>query len=631
MCGIGGVVNSSGSVPALELLERLGDAMRHRGPDGAGYHRGPGVGLVSRRLRIIDLQTGDQPIRNEDESISAVYNGEIYNFEELREDLERRGHRFTTRTDTEVVVHGYEEFGDEVLTHLNGMYALALWDANRERLLLARDRVGKKPLVYAPLRDGLVFASELQGLLQHPDVVRKTDLGAIDAYFSFGYVPAPRTAFEGVLKLLPGHFLTWDREHGIRTERYWSPTFSVREDLDERTALEEFGALFTDSVRRRLMSDVPLGAFLSGGIDSSAVLAEMSRLSDRPVKAFSIGFGEPRFDEVAYAREVARRFGADHHVFLVEPHATDALPTLVRHFGEPYADSSALPTFFLSRETRQHVTVALNGDGGDELFAGYDRYQASELAERFVGRVPFARPVASMVASALPAAAGVRDPRGRARRFLSRLRLSPGARYASWIGIFDPALKQRTFAPEFLALAREARSDRLLSDPINNRNGAGLLNTLLALDFATYLPNDLLVKVDIAAMANSLETRSPFLDYRLVEWAASLPPSLKLRGRTSKYLLKRAMTDVLPASVIQRPKAGFGVPVAEWLRGEMRPMLEDLLLSSTFRQRGYFTATAVHDMVSQHVNHQADWWQPLWAMLMLELWHQEFAAVPASA
>ncbi len=624
MCGIGGVVDATGRAPDQALLRQIGDAQAHRGPDGAGYHLGPGVGLVSRRLRIIDLETGDQPIRNEDETISVVYNGEIYNYQELRAELERRGHRFRTRSDTEVIPHAYEEYGDDFVTHLNGMFAIALWDATRQRLVLARDRLGKKPLVYAPLRYGLVFASELQGLLRHPSLQREADPEAIDAYLSFGYVPAPRTAFRGVQKLLPGHLLTWDREQGIQTRAYWHVEYRERRGLDERTALEEFEALFSDSVRRRLIADVPLGVFLSGGLDSSAVLAEMSRLSDRPVKAFSIGFGEPDFDEVTYAREVARRFGAEHHVFLVEPKAAGILPILVRHFGEPFADSSALPTYFLAQETRRHVTVALNGDGGDELFAGYDRYRAAQLAERFATRLPLVRSLASIAAATLPASAGVRDPRGRARRFLSALRLSPGSRYASWIGIFDPRLKRATFAPEFLALARAARADGLLADPINRRNGRAVLNTLLRVDLTTYLPNDLLVKVDITTMANSLEARSPFLDYRLVEWAATLPADLKLRGRTSKYLLRQAMADWLPPRILSRPKAGFGVPVAEWLRGELRPLLEDLLLSSRFRQRGYFRPEAVHDMVSQHVYHRADWWQPLWALLMLELWHREF-------
>jgi asparagine synthase (glutamine-hydrolysing) len=624
MCGITGVAGSLRT--DRESLARMNAALLHRGPDGEGTFWADSVGLAMRRLAIIDLTSGDQPIFNEDGSVCVVYNGEIYNFHELRAELEQRGHRFTSQGDTEVIVHAYEEFGVDCVERLWGMYALAVWDSRRKLLLLARDRLGKKPLVYyaAPNAAGLAFASEMQALLAHPDVPRQLEPSAIDDYLTYLYVPAPTTAYRDIRKLPPGHRLVWQPGR-LTVEPYWQVRFGSKLQLSEAEAVEQFGALLRDAVRRRLIADVPLGAFLSGGIDSSTVVAEMAELSSQPVKTFSIGFGERDFDELRYARQVAQRFGTDHHEMVVEPRALDVLPTLVRHYGEPYGDSSAVPTYYVSKMTRQHVTVALEGGGGDELLAGYERHWAARVAARYDTIPRFVRH--GLIRPLIPLVPEPRQRRAflrRAKRFMAAAHLPVFDRYLQWVGAFTPDQKTSLYTPEFASLMAANDSGRWLRQALAPEPQLDPVDAVLRADTLLYLPQDLLAKVDIASMANSLEARAPLLDHRLVEFCAALPSTYKLRGRTSKWLLRQVMRDRLPQDVLTRSKMGFGVPVGEWLRTDLRPLLEDTLLSQRAQQRGYFRPAAVRGLVDEHLSRRADRTSHIWGLLMLELWHREF-------
>lgn len=558
MCGIVGIVDSNGQPIDEAVLESMCTAILHRGPDDEGYYVGsnPGarsgsqrrgaasVGLGIRRLSIIDLATGKQPIHNEDKTVWVVLNGEIYNYPELRSELEAKGHHFYTQSDTEAIVHAYEEYGDEVPKRLRGMFAFALWDENQQKLLLARDRVGKKPLLYSIIGSKLVFASEFQAILQHPAVSREINESAISHYLSFMCVPAPLTAFSGVRKLEPGHLLIWQRGE-IEIRKYWSLDFRNKIDISEAEAGERVVGLLRDAVRVRLMSDVPLGAFLSGGIDSSAVVALMSELSSERVKTFSIGFEEQEFNETGHARRVAERFGTDHHEFIVRPIAIDVLPKLVKHYGEPYADSSAIPTYYLAKMTRQHVTVALNGDGGDECFAGYERYAAMRLADRYHQLPRLLREqVLGPAIAAMPEAGSSRSRLGKARRFLDVAGRPRAERYLRWTSAFSDELKAELCTSEFLERTANASALGWVQPWFEGNGEIDIVDRALMADTSNYLPNDLLVKVDIATMAVSLEARSPFLDHHLMEFVASLPATYKLRGLTTKYLLKNALKRV---------------------------------------------------------------------------------------
>lgn len=630
MCGITGVAGSLRT--DRQTLLRMNDALHHRGPDGDGVYWDDHVGLAMRRLAIIDVEGGNQPIFNEDGTVCVVFNGEIYNFQDLRESLEARGHLFKTLSDTEAVVHAYEEYGPACVEHLWGMFGLAVWDSRKQLLLLARDRLGKKPLVYHHAPDGgLAFASELNALLQHPSVPRDVEPRAIDDYLTYLYVPAPTTAYRDIRKLPPAHRLVWQGGR-IQVERYWHVNFGSKVALSEDEALEQFGSLLRDSVRRRLIADVPLGAFLSGGMDSSSVVAEMAELSTSPVKTFSIGFGERDFDELAYAREVAERFGTEHHEFVVEPRALDIVPTLVEHYGEPYADSSAVPSYYVSRMTRQHVTVALNGDGGDELLAGYERHWAARIAARYDTIPRFVRH--GLIRPLIPLLPEPRRRRAflrRAKRFMAAAHLPVLDRYLHWVGCYTPAQKLNLYSDDFIHELRGNDPGHWLSEALAPEPRLDPVDAVQRADTLLYLPQDCLVKMDIASMANSLEARSPLLDHRLVEFCASLPSSYKLRGRTSKWLLRRLMRDRLPPSILSRPKMGFGVPVGEWLRGDLRPLLDDTIMSSRFFQRGYFNRSAVNALVDEHLSHRADRTAHLWALLMLELWFRRFVDEPLSS
>lgn len=605
------------------LLERMNEAIRHRGPDEDGFYFGEGVGLAMRRLAIIDLKTGQQPIHNRARTKWLIFNGEIYNYRELREKLEKLGHEFYTNSDTEAVIAAYDQYGTDCPKHLRGMFAFAIWDEQEKSLFLARDRVGKKPLLYAQTPGQLIFASEFSSLVLHPDVSRDVDYEAIHHYLSFICVPAPLTAYRAIRKLEPAHWLLW-RNGETKIERYWQLDFSNKLSIGEAEAGERAVELLREAVRIRLMSEVPLGAFLSGGIDSSAVVALMAQESSERVKTFSIGFEEQDFSELHHARRVAEHVGAEHHEFIVKPDAMEILPTLVEHYGEPFADSSAIPSYYVSRETRRYVTVALNGDGGDECFAGYERYAAMNLAQSYASLPRAIRSGVGGLVNAVPGFETRPGPVRKAKRFVAAAALSPIERYLRWISAFDEDAKQDLYSDSFRFETANFSTAGIIAPWFAKANGAGIVDAALLTDTMTYLPNDLLVKMDIASMTVSLEARSPFLDHHLMEFAASLPEKMKLRRLTTKFLLKRVLKKLVPAENLTRSKMGFGVPIGYWFRGAMQPFLRETLLSDKSLSRGIFKPERVRQIIEEHVEHKADHSHRLWSLLMLELWFQRF-------
>jgi len=626
MCGIAGVIDFAEPADAA-LLERMCAAMEHRGPDARGTLVDGGVALGSQRLAIIDVAGGDQPIANEDGSIVVVQNGEIYNFEELRDELLRQGHRFSSHSDTEVLVHLYEELGPRMVERLRGMFAFAIWDGKRRRLFCARDRVGKKPFFWARRGSRVWFASEIRALLEEPELDRTIDPRALAAYLTLLYVPHPLSAFTSIQKLPPASTLTVTEADDV-VERYWSLDYrSKLEGVPIPELEEQLWALIEEATRIRLMSEVPLGAFLSGGIDSSAVVAAMAGQMSAPVKTFSIGFADSAYNELPHARLIAERFGTDHHEFLVEPEAVEIMPKLARQYGEPFADSSAIPTFYLAQLTRRHVTVALNGDGGDESFAGYRRYVDADAA-RHLNWLPRAL---QRTAPVLPGLLGRgRQPssvRTKIERLAAMLAASRAERYAIAVSAFDRVRRQRLLTPEFAQLLDDWTPERIITDAWRDAQADDGIDRLLATDVETYLPGDLLVKMDIATMAHSVEGRSPFLDHQLMEFAAALPPGLKLDGANGKHLLKRTLARVLPAEILDRPKMGFGVPLARWFRDELRTLPEDVLLDPRTVARGYFRRGEVEALIREHQAGVADHAQRLWVLLQLEHWHREVVDV----
>jgi asparagine synthase (glutamine-hydrolysing) len=612
MCGICGRVNAEAGRPVdREAVVRMAGALHHRGPDDQGFLvQGP-VGLGMRRLSIIDVAGGQQPIANETEDVWVVCNGEIYNFPELRGELEGRGHRFRTSSDVEVILHLYEERGADCVRALRGMFAFALWDRRQRRLLLARDRVGKKPLLYALRGGDLSFASELKGLLAVPGLAGDLDLESLDEYLASGYIPHPHSIYRGIAKLPPGHTLCWQGGE-IRVEPYWGLEFSAKAPLGPAEAAEQAEALLRDAVKVRLMSEVPLGVLLSGGVDSSLVVALMSELAGEPVRTFSIGFEGDPADELPAAREVAERFGTRHTEFTVRPELAAVLPRLARTYDEPFADSSALPSLLVCEVARRAVTVALNGDGGDENFAGYTRYRRAAAAADTARR--HAELVRGHFALA-PAPAW----RRRARRALRRV-LVPDAEAAVAPDYFDGAERWALYRPEVRAALVPRRTHAVLeaweaAAPLRHP-----LDRMLAIDVSWYLPDDLLYKMDMASMAHSLEARSPFLDHRLLEFTAGLPAGVKCPGGELKGLLKRVAARRLGDDFIRRPKRGFAPPLAAWLRGEVRELAEDLLLGSGRRTADYLEGEAIRRLWREHASGARNHARRLWALVMLELW-----------
>ena len=608
MCGICGLYSPAGAAPPAAVVDAMRARIRHRGPDqGSTTTVGPCV-LGNQRLSVIDLEHGEQPVANESADVVAVFNGEVYNFRDLRRELGL--HEIRGTGDTPVIPHLYEEHGLDFVERLEGMFAIALFDASRGRLVLARDRLGKKPLVWTHLDDGtLVFASELKALLEVPGVRREPDLAALDAYLALGYVPGDRTGHVGIRRLLPGHVLVAEGA-SERIERYWQPRVSGSEPLADREWLERVRSVVGEAVRKRLVADVPLGALVSGGIDSAIVVALMAQASAEPVRTFTVGFADARYDEREHARAVADRWSTRHEEIVLEPDAAATLPRLADAFDEPLGDEAALPLFLICEAARQHVTVALVGDGGDESFAGYERYAAMQLA----ARVPHA--VADAGARLLRGAGERRSARFRAARFLDVAAAPAAERYGRIMQVFSPAERVRLWTDEALAELAPLRSAAALLGPPPEPGIRGLQR----LDAETYLPGDLLPKSDISSMAHSLELRSPFLDHHVVGLGLSLPDSLRFDGRTGKVALRRAFAAELPQQVAGRGKKGFGVPLARWFRGELRDLAVDVLGTGTL-----FRRDAVEQLLDDHAAGRADNGHRLWCLVMLELWQRRYA------
>lgn len=630
MCGIAGLLHHARTGPVDRgLLDRMNGCLVHRGPDQGGAWVSPDgrAGLAMRRLSIIDVASGQQPLSNEDGTVWIVFNGEIYNFADLREELEKKGHRFRTHSDTETIVHLYEEEGVDCVKRLRGMFAFALWDAARERLLLARDRFGKKPLVYWDAGGRLAWASELQALKTIADFPREMDPAALDLYLSLQYIPSPRTIYKDVHKLPPGHRLVVEKGTP-RVERYWDlPLGAPPLQIGLEEAKGEIRRRLTEAVKLRMISEVPLGAFLSGGVDSSVIVGLMAGLSERPVKTFSIGFEEEAFSELGYAREAAQRFGADHQEFVVKPDMAEVLPVLAKHYGEPFADASALPTYYVARETRRHVTVALNGDGGDENFAGYLRYQAMKMAA-VLDRLPLSAVQALRAgAGLLPEGLGSKGFGWRLKRVLDgALERDPAARHLGFARFFSEEEKRSLYAPAFAArLPGGSLALEYLRLPFLRAGRLDAVNRSLYADFSTYLPECLMTKVDIATMACSLEGRSPLLDHEFAEFVFRLPGAWKLKGMSGlKWIFKETFKDLLPPAIRSRGKMGFGIPLGPWFRkGALRDLFQETVLSPQALQRGLFREEALRALFEEHQTGRRDHGYKLWALLMLELWHRQ--------
>lgn len=628
MCGICGKLSLSSEDVDRQALARMCGALVHRGPDAEGiYVEGP-IGLGQRRLSIIDLSAAAvAPLPNEDRTIWVTLNGEIYNFQELRAELVSRGHQFRTLTDTEAIVHLYEDYGVECLSRLRGMFAFALWDGPQQRLFLARDRLGKKPVFYSKTAGSLLFASSIAALLTNPELSRTPNYRALDDFLTYQYVPSPQTAFVGIQKLPPAHFLTCNRQGQLRIERYWRPPAPVqgaRQTVDDRALEAEVVRRLDEAVRARLIADVPLGAFLSGGIDSSAIVALMARGRDRPVKTFSIGFEDREFDELPYARRLAQRYRTDHHEFVVRADAARVLPELVRHYGEPFADPSSVPTYYLSKVTRQHVTVALSGDGGDENFAGYENYRivsAWERADLLPG--PARRALRSGVDQVLqrvgPAARA--DRIGRAMQMLSG---DLGERFRLQSSVLKPEEKRAAYTVHFDRLIAGAPAAPCGPGTLPFEPGMDPVDWMSWHDLQFYLPDCLMVKVDVASMANSLEVRAPMLDHEFVEFAATIPSRLKRDDSGGKLILRRALAGLVPAETLERRKQGFGLPLRRWFAGELHGLVRSTLLDDRAHRRNLFDGGFIRRLVDEHVAGRRDWSHRLWALVWLELWFREF-------
>ena len=626
MCGIAGVVDQSRDAPR-EAVRTMCAAITHRGPDDDGFHDSPAAVLGMRRLAIVDVAHGAQPVYDEHNRIACVFNGEIYNYPDLQARLRASGHMLASDGDSACLPHLYQDHGPAMFEHLHGMFAIAIWDAEQHQLVLARDRMGKKPLYYTQQGNRLWFASELKCLLAVGEhyIPRQLDPVSLDQYLTHQYVPHPRSILQGIHKLPPGHRLIWN-ERGLTVEPYWRLTYAPAGNTpaaNEAELAEQLRQHILDATRVRLMSERPLGAFLSGGLDSSAVVAAMAQLADGPVKTFSIGFAEDRYNELPYARRVAEQYGTDHHELVVTPDIEGILPRVARMFDEPYADSSAVPSYYLAEMARRDVVVALNGDGGDESLGGYTRY-ANYLAAGGGRRIPAPLAAAGgrvgrwMVAHPPPIRQLARIGRGLARL----AQADPADRYAQMVSYFTPAQSRELYQPGFAATLGDHDPYQLTRDAWARAGDTDIVNKLLACDMALYLPGDLLPKVDITTMAVGLEARSPLLDHHLVEWAAALPGHLKVRDGTTKYLFKQAVAPWLPHDLIHRQKMGFGIPRDEWLQGPLASMVRDLLLGHDARTAGYLRPDAVRDLIDRHARHGHDG-SRIWALLMLELWHRE--------
>lgn len=615
MCGIIGICDFNNKDIDKNLVREMTRLIEYRGPNGDGIYIDNHIGLGHRRLSIIDLsQNGKQPMSNEDGTIWVTFNGEIYDYQNLRDDLEKKGHRFKSDTDTETLVHAYEEYGENFIVKLRGMFAFAIWDNTKKELLIARDRTGQKPVFYYYKDKKMIFTSELKTIFCDKTVLKNVNKEAISHYLTLGYVPAPLTIFQDMYKLKPGHYLKFNKD-GLTLRQYWDLDFAIsNKSLDYY--IKKTKEHLDEAVRIRLRSDVPLGAFLSGGIDSSAIVAYMTKNMDRPVDTFSIGFEEDEFDETSYAKIIAKKFDTNHREFIVKQEMADIIPKLVWHYNEPYADSSSIPTYFLSKMTRKYATVALNGDAGDENFAGYDRY-AGDNVLKYYGKIPsiMRRPFESVV-NRLKEPQKSKHPLRMTKRIIEANKQNPLDRYVMFISYFNKEIKSKLIKNhEILNFDTVKFMGKYFEKP------TGLLNKKLYLDIKTYLPDDLLTKVDIASMANSLECRSPFLDHKFMEFNATIPERYKLNGFSKKYILKKALSGTIPKEILYRKKMGFGLPIGSWLRNDLRDMSE-LFLGKDLSKRGYFKTEKIENMLNEHRSRKKDHSQRLWNLLCLEMWHK---------
>ncbi len=625
MCGISGIFEfDQARVVEREAVHRMNESLRHRGPDDEGIFIGPGIGLGHRRLSIIDVAGGHQPISNEDGTVWVMFNGEIYNYAELRHELLSKGHTFTTRSDTEAIVHLYEECGEECFARLRGMFAIVIWDSKQRRVLLARDRVGKKPLYYYADRNRIIFGSELKAILAADTIPRAIDPLAVCDYFSLSYIPTPRTIYKSVRKLQPAHYLVVSAA-GMREAPYWRLSFSNAKNHSEEEWCEIIREQLCEATRVRLMSEVPLGAFLSGGVDSSSIVAMMSRLMDRPVTTCSIGFSAQEYDESRFARQVAAQFKSDHHEDVVEVEALDVVDKLAWHYDEPFADSSAVPTYYVSKIARRRVTVALGGDGGDENFAGYRRYIFDRMENRMRDLVPapLRRTVFGPLGRWYPGLAWAPRPL-RAKATLQSLSRSPLEGYFNSISVFRPDEKAHLFTRDFQRQLADYDSLDVLRKHYDEADTMDPLSRIQYVDIKTYLPDDILTKVDRASMAVSLELRAPILDHQFMEVVASIPSGMKLRGRTGKYIFKRAMEPLLPRDILYRPKQGFAIPLDRWFRRELKDLVQDLVMARN--DDGILDGNYLSMIWKQHQAGRFDRSAYLWTVLMFRKWQQVFKA-----
>ena len=635
MCGITGIFDTRGErALSHPVLQRMNESQAHRGPDEGSLHVEPGVGLGHRRLSIIDVATGQQPLFNEDGSVAIVFNGEIYNFQEVIPELQALGHVFRTRSDTEVIVHAWEAWGDACVQRLRGMFAFALWDRNRQTFFLARDRLGVKPMYYAVLDDGLLlFGSELKSLLAHGGLKRDIDPLAVEEYFALGYVAEPRTIFKQAKKLPPGHMLSIRRGQPVpEPQPYWDVRFTLDNPISAEDACDELRARLTESVRLRLISEVPLGAFLSGGVDSSAVVATMAGLSDTPVHTCSIAFDDPAFDEAAFAQTVADRYKTDHYVETVKSDDFDLIDTLARLYDEPYADSSAIPTYRVCQLARKRVTEALSGDGGDESFGGYRRYRMHLMEERMRSAMPagLRQPLFGLLGRVYPKADWA--PRlFRAKTTFEGMARTSVEAYFHSVSILRRPMREQLFSDAFKRTLAGYDAQQVFDRHAAQAGTDDPLALIQYLDLKTYLVGDINTKVDRASMAHSLEVREPLMDHELVEWLGTLPSSLKVRGQEGKYLLKKAMEPKLPADILYRPKMGFSVPLARWFRGPLKQRVRDAVLGPRLADTGWFNRDYLQHLVDAHQAGTRDYSAPLWTLLMFEAFLRNVVEVPVGS
>ena len=654
MCGITGVCwRDPAAAVSPDVFQNMIAVLSHRGPDDVGMYDSrsahtetsnrpmqaewpsrTGVQLGHRRLSIIDLGKGKQPLSNEDGTVWVIFNGEIYNFRELHVILKNRGHRFQTESDTEVIVHLYEDHGSGLLEHLRGMFAFALWDARKQRLMLARDRVGQKPLLYRWEKQRLLFASELKSLLQVPGIERKVVPQALDHFLTYRYIPHPLTILDGFQNLPPGHFAIYQNGK-LKLQQYWSPPYRKEQSITKSSSSREtktkhqwqleLRTALTESVRLRMRSDVPMGAFLSGGIDSTIITGLMQELSQEPVRSFSIGFPIAEYDEREFAREASHHLGTVHHEKIVSPTEIERLPKLIWHYDQPFADSSAIPTMALSEMTKEHVTVALSGDGGDELFAGYDRYKAVKLSEKF-DRLPqwFRKFLSWNLWQKIPASINQKTFRRRLKRFLATMGKRPEERYFEWVSLFSSHLLQGLYSKEFRSVLQDRSSAEFLMQAYQFCPERDFITRTTCADFLTYLPCDILHKVDIASMSVGLECRSPFMDHQVSELAATMPIEFKMNKGIGKKILIDTFSDLIPISIQKRAKMGFGVPLGPWFRDELKETLREILLDQQTFSRGYFDSSKLEIILQQHFRSEVDQSEQIWALLCLELWHRMF-------